>query len=79
MQEPEKVAGRRDGIELIGFARRSITWQIVGGHFAGVEKDEIIVKEPSLGRRQRLQYPEIPGNAIECFRSGDFSGWIIDG
>lgn len=46
---------------------------------AGVEADEIIAKELSLGGIQRPIDPEILGDAIEWFRFGDFAGWIIEG
>jgi len=46
---------------------------------AGVEADEIIAKELSLGGIQRPIDPEILGDAVEWFRFGDFAGWIIEG
>ena len=46
---------------------------------AGVEADEIIAKELSLGGIQRPIDPGILGDAVEWFRFGDFAGWIIEG
>ena len=52
---------------------------LAGKLSAGVEADEIIAKELSLGGIQRPIDPEILGDAVEWFRFGDFAGWIIEG
>lgn len=46
---------------------------------AGASPSDIIMKELSLSGIQRpLSYSEIPKNAVEFFRLGDFAGWIIE-
>jgi tRNA (cmo5U34)-methyltransferase len=52
---------------------------LAGKVAAGVSAYEIIAKEMSLGGVQRpLEKDELPENAIEVFRFGDFAGWLIE-
>lgn len=52
---------------------------LAGKVAAGVPADEIISKEMSLGGIQRpLLNSELPQNAIEIFRFGDFAGWLSE-
>lgn len=52
---------------------------LAGKVAAGVSADEIIAKEMSLGGVQRpLRKSELPDNAVEVFRFGDFAGWLIE-
>jgi len=45
----------------------------------GVAPDQIIAKELSLAGVQRpIRNDEIPENAVQVFKYGDFSGWIIE-
>jgi len=45
----------------------------------GVPADQVLEKELSLAGVQRpIASDEIPKNAIEIFRFGDFAGWIIE-
>jgi tRNA (cmo5U34)-methyltransferase len=47
---------------------------------SGASADDIISKELSLSGVQRpMSQGEIPDNAVEFFRLGDFAGWIIQG
>jgi tRNA (cmo5U34)-methyltransferase len=46
---------------------------------AGATPDDIIRKELSLSGTQRpMRLTELPKNAVEFFRMGDFAGWIIE-
>ena len=46
---------------------------------AGASPDDIVAKELSLSGVQRpLALSELPDNAVEFFRLGDFAGWIIE-
>ena len=52
---------------------------LAGKVSAGVKADEVIAKELSLAGAQRpLHDCELPRNAIEIFRFGDFAGWVIE-
>jgi tRNA (cmo5U34)-methyltransferase len=52
---------------------------LAGKVAAGVSSDEVIAKELSLAGAQRpLAKSEIPPEAIEIFRFGDFAGWLIE-
>lgn len=52
---------------------------LAGKIAAGVSADEVIAKELSLAGAQRpLARNELPPQAIEIFRFGDFAGWIIE-
>lgn len=52
---------------------------LAGKIAAGVTAEEVVEKELSLGGVQRpLHSNELPGNAIEIFRFGDFAGWLIE-
>lgn len=58
----------------------TILWRLTlaGKVLSGVPANDIIEKELSLSGVQRpLSILELPG-AIECFRFGDFCGWIIE-
>lgn len=47
---------------------------------AGVSPERIIAKELSLAGSQRPMAPnELPDDALEWFRFGEFSGWLIEG
>lgn len=59
----------------------TILWRLTlqGKVDAGVSGDEIIAKELSLAGVQRpLRRSEIPTDAVEVFRFGDFAGWLIE-
>jgi tRNA (cmo5U34)-methyltransferase len=52
---------------------------LAGKIAAGVSAEEVVKKELSLGGVQRpLHSKELPSNAIEIFRFGDFAGWLIE-
>jgi tRNA (cmo5U34)-methyltransferase len=58
------------------FARLTLAGKVA----AGVEPNEIVAKELSLGGVQRPINPQILGHdAIEWFRFGEFAGWLIQG
>lgn len=53
---------------------------LAGKVSAGVDAKEVIAKELSLAGAQRpLAKTEVPNDAIEIFRFGDFAGWLIEG
>ena len=46
---------------------------------SGATADDIVAKELSLSGVQRpMSYKEMPAQAVEFFRLGDFVGWIIE-
>lgn len=52
---------------------------LAGKIAAGISAEEVVQKELSLGGVQRpLCVKELPQNAIEMFRFGDFAGWLIE-
>lgn len=53
---------------------------LAGKLAAGVDPQEIVAKEISLGGVQRPIHPGLVGpDAIEWFKFGEFAGWIIEG
>jgi tRNA (cmo5U34)-methyltransferase len=59
----------------------TVLWRLaLAGKLAtGVEPAEIVAKELSLSGVQRPITPaQLPGNAIEFFRFGEFAGWLIE-
>jgi tRNA (cmo5U34)-methyltransferase len=59
----------------------TVIWRLAlaGKLAAGVEPSEIVAKELSLSGVQRPLTPaQLPGNAIEFFRFGEFAGWLIE-
>jgi tRNA (cmo5U34)-methyltransferase len=59
----------------------TVLWRmtLAGKIAAGVEPDEIVAKELSLGGVQRpLSAAEIPDGAIEWLRFGEFCGWLVE-
>jgi tRNA (cmo5U34)-methyltransferase len=60
----------------------TVLWRLAlaGKVAAGVDAAEIVAKELSLSGVQRpLRPAQLPGNAIEFFRFGEFAGWLIEG
>lgn len=60
----------------------TVLWRLTlaGKLAAGVEPSEIIAKELSLGGVQRpLSRRELPADAVEWMRFGEFAGWLIEG
>jgi tRNA (cmo5U34)-methyltransferase len=59
----------------------TVLWRLTlaGKIAAGVEPAEIIAKELSLGGVQRpLDPTELPGDAVEWMRFGEFCGWLVE-
>ena len=59
----------------------TVLWRLTlaGKIAAGVSADEIVAKELSLGGVQRPLSPrELPDDAIEWLRFGEFCGWLIE-
>jgi tRNA (cmo5U34)-methyltransferase len=59
----------------------TIKWRLTlaGKIAANVPSEQIVAKEMSLGGIQRpLRKGELPDNAVEVFRFGDFGGWVIE-
>jgi tRNA (cmo5U34)-methyltransferase len=59
----------------------TVLWRLTlaGKIAAGVNADEIVAKELSLGGVQRPLSPrELPDDAIEWLRFGEFCGWLIE-
>lgn len=53
---------------------------LAGKVSAGVDAKEVIAKELSLAGAQRpIAKSELPRDAIEIFRFGEFAGWLIEG
>lgn len=53
---------------------------LAGKVSAGVDAKEIIAKELSLAGAQRpIAKSELPRDAVEIFRFGEFAGWLIEG
>lgn len=53
---------------------------LAGKVSAGATSDNIIAKELSLAGAQRpLARSEIPNDAVEVFRFGEFAGWLLEG
>lgn len=64
-----------------GYASVALSRLTIAGKLsAGAPPDEIIEKELSLAGYQRpIDASELPENAVEFFRFGEFAGWIIEG
>lgn len=59
----------------------TVLWRLTlaGKIAAGVSADEIVAKELSLGGVQRpIAAHELPADAIEWMRFGEFCGWLIE-
>lgn len=64
------------GYPAVVMARLTLAGKVA----AGVLPQEVIAKELSLAGAQRpLSRTEIPPEAIEIFRFGEFAGWLIEG
>lgn len=59
----------------------TVLWRLTLAHkvAAGAPADQVIAKELSLGGVQRgMARAELPADAVEWFRMGDFAGWLIE-
>ncbi len=70
-----------DKCEAVSGYPATVLWRLALSNkiAAGVDADEIVAKELSLGGVQRPVNPSIFGpDAIEFFRFGEFAGWLIE-
>lgn len=59
----------------------TVSWRmtLAGKVSSGIPSDQIVAKEMSLGGVQRpIMKDDLPSDAVEFFRFGDFAGWIIE-
>lgn len=59
----------------------TVSWRmtLAGKVASGIPSDQIVAKEMSLGGVQRpLMVKDLPKDAVEFFRFGDFAGWVIE-
>lgn len=70
-----------DRMEAVSGYAATVLWRLTlaGKVAARVDPAEIIAKELSLmGVQRPLRRAEIPEDAIEVFRFGEFAGWLIE-
>jgi tRNA (cmo5U34)-methyltransferase len=71
-----------DRMEAVTGYAATVLWRLTmaGKVAAGVDPGEIVAKELSLmGVQRPMRRAELPDDAIEVFRFGEFAGWLIEG
>lgn len=70
-----------DKTEAIGGYAGTVLWRLAlaGKIASGVNAEDVVAKELSLGGVQRPIRPDLLGHdAIQFFRFGEFAGWLIE-